>query len=195
MPVLRKALSVGCNFTLIPLKIPKMTRKILMLILLLFINIENYGQNLLETNGSILVIESVFQKKTVEGDSVSVKINNTSSYDKGFTIEVESLIEETGSFYYNTVYSAYFNNDTLLLRNLRKAEKNIKKRKLKYVPSRCVLVPYDIKSNSVAAINFMIKGSSIPNGVLIRFVVTSDIVDDKTETTYSKPIKVFTSPM
>ena len=169
-----------------------MTRLIMVTFYFLFLITESYGQKSVESKGNVLAIESIFSKKTSMGDTLSVKVKNLTTYDRGFVIEVVELSEEP--YYYNAAYSAYINKDKLFFQKLRAAKKSSRKNNIQYVLPNYLTHPYAIKGNSTTTINFIIKGTSIQNGLLIKLRITSDIVDTDDETIYSDSFKVFSLP-
>ena len=169
-----------------------MTRFLLITAFLLFISIPFYGQHLKPSEGRVLVIDSVFTTTLSSGELLSVKLRNLTPHDRGFTVEAVALSKEP--YYYNAVYSAYLNNDTLFFKALRTAKKVSKEQKIQYILPNYNINPYNIKANSDTTINFIMKGTPIQKGVPLKLIIMTDIVDDDYETVYSDPFQVFSLP-
>lgn len=169
-----------------------MTRLTLIIAFLLFTSLSFYGQDLKQNKGKVLAIDSVFKTTLSSGEMLSIKLRNLTPHDRGFTVEAVALSKEP--YYYNAVYSAYINNDTLFFKELRTAKKVSREQKIQYALPNYNVNPYDIKANSDTTINFMIKGTPIQKGLSLKLKIMTDIVDDDYETIYSDPFQVFSLP-
>lgn len=169
-----------------------MTRLILIVFYFLFSNGQSFGQKSIESKGQVLAIESIFNKTNFKGDTLSLRIKNLTTHDRGFTLEVVELSDEP--YYYNAVYSAYINKDKSFFKKLRAAKKSSKENNIQYVLPNYLKNSYEIKGNSTTTISFMIEGKPVKNGLLIKLRITSDIVNDVYETIYSDSFKVFSLP-
>ncbi len=169
-----------------------MTQRVLVIIFFLSLSCEFFGQSSTQSKGKVLAVDTISNKTSARGDTLSIKVKNLTPYDRGVIIEVVELSDE--SYYYDAVYSAYLNKDTSFFKKLRAAKKLSRKNNIEYVLPNYMTHNYDIKGNSETTISFMIKGKSIRNGVMFKLRITSDIVNGDFETIYSEPFKVFSVP-
>ena len=166
--------------------------RLILTIAFLFIIKSFYGQNTIRNQGKVLAIDSIVKTTVKNGDTLSITVRNLTSQERGFT--VEALLLEKEPYYYNAVYSAYFNNDTLFFKKLRAMQGQAKKTHTQYILPSYQTNPYDIKANSDTTISFIMNGTSMQKGTLLRLKITSDIVSDYYETVYSNPIWVISLP-
>lgn len=157
----------------------------------LFIISHFYGQTI-QHRGNVLTVDSISKFTFQNGDTLSVTIKNLTSQERGFTVEALSL--ENEPYYYNAVYSAYFNTDTIFFKTLRATQKRSKQMHTRYVLPNYRTNPYNIKANSDTTISFIMKGTPMQKGTMLRLRIQSDIVNDDYETIYSNPILVTSLP-
>ena len=167
-----------------------MTRLILTIAFLSIIN-HFYGQ-IIQHRGKVLAIDSIRKTTFQNGDTLLVTIRNLTSQERGFTVEALSLEKEP--YYYNAVYSAYFNTDTAFFKTLRATQKRSKETHTQYVLPNYRTNPYNIKANSDTTISFVMKGTPMQKGTMLRLRIQSDIVNDDYETIYSNPIQLTSMP-
>jgi hypothetical protein len=134
----------------------------------------------------LFIISDVKKNKYYNGDTILFTIKNREHVPRGYTIEAyaETFFTNSKSYelLYNGFYTAYFNNDTSLLMNIkRNIQKNghNKGKRLPVIARN--LIPYPIPADSISRFIFIVKGKATKNAVEIRFSVIPDIVEGEAE--------------
>src|SRR5450432_2491603 len=169
-----------------------MIRTLFIIVFLLFKYNFFYGQGLKQNESNSFLIYPLVKTIYHNRDTLSIKIKNKVSFNRGFTIEAVSLSKEP--YYYSAVYSAYLNFDKLFFKKLEASKKSSGKNKLAYILPDYVLYTYAIRGNEERTINFIIKGTTVKKGILLRLEITSDSIDNNSETIYSNPFYLFSLP-
>lgn len=169
-----------------------MVRKIATITLFLLLNNVFYGQTAQDGKGRVLAIDILNMKPIKVGDTIAVRVRNLSSSGRGFTIQAVSLSKEP--YFYNSVYSAFFNNDGLFFQKLEASQKKSKKDKLSYILPNYEVHLYEIGSQSEKLLNFIAKGTPLQKRVPIKLRITTDIIADKADTIYSEPLYFLSVP-
>lgn len=151
-----------------------------------------YGQTTQTVTTTTLAVDILTKKAVKVGDTISFRIRNLSSSKRRFTIEATS--SKTSPYYENAVYSAFFNRDSVFSKNLKISQQLSKKEKLPYVLPDYVLHAHEVEGNSEQYFSYIVRGTPIKKKVLIRLRITSGIVAEKEEITYSRPLPVFVIP-
>jgi hypothetical protein len=167
-----------------------MVKAVIIIILSFSITHFTFGQN--QNKISRLTISDILGKNYHNGDTLSLKIKNTDSTQRTITIEAISLVKEP--YYYNSVYSAYFNNDSLFFKKLNSSKAASTKNKVYYALPSYEFSPYVLNGNEEQTINFIIKGKSKIKGTPIKFRITSILINFETEVQYSNSFYLFSTP-
>jgi hypothetical protein len=169
-----------------------MTKTVLTLTFLLLIQSVLWGQTTRSEKAKVLAVNVSAKKFIKAGDTITVRIKNLSSFNRGFTIEVVSLGKAPE--YESAVYSAFFNADSLFFQKLRRSQALSKSKNVGYLLPDYELHPYEINGSEEKLLTFVVSGKSSPKTVRIKLRITSDIIDNESETVYSAPLTVLWIP-
>lgn len=167
-----------------------MIKVVFLTIILFLLTAFSYGQN--QKKLSSLIIDSFLKKNYHIGDTLSLKIKNMEPTQKTITIEAVSLIKEP--YYYNSIYSAYFNNDTLFFKKLKTVKRLSTQNKITYVLPQYELSPFILTGLEERIFNFIIKGKSKIKGMPLEFRITSILANLQSEIHNSSPFYLFSTP-
>jgi hypothetical protein len=169
-----------------------MTRTILILTLSLLLHHIVSGQTFKSEQGKVLTVGVSAKKIIKPGDTIIVRIKNLSSANRGFTIEAVSLGKVPE--YENALYSAFFNADSSFFQKLKMSKALAKSENIGYILPDYELYPYEIEGNAEKLLIFVARGKALQKGVRLKLRITTDIIEEKSETVYSAPLTVLSIP-
>jgi hypothetical protein len=152
-----------------------------------------WGQTIKSEKANILTVYVSAKKIIRVGDTIIVRVRNLSSANRGFTIEAISLGKEPE--YETAVYSAFFNSDSSFFQTLKASQKLSKSDNIGYILPDYELYHYEIEGKTERLLTFVVGGRSLQKGVRLKLRITTDIIEDKSETVYSDPLTVLASPI
>ena len=155
-------------------------KKLLSLSGVIFFPILLFGQNKLN-NAPIIIISDVKKTHFYLGDTVRFTIKNTTSHNRGYTIEAISMssTSEPNKIFNNQLYTAYFNNDTSFFIRLKKSRQASKKKDINFIIPDYTTIPYNVTNNSLSIFHFVVHGKKIPKGIKVKLRIFPDIIDDE----------------
>ncbi|OQP51977.1 hypothetical protein A4H97_25500 [Niastella yeongjuensis] len=151
-----------------------------------------YGQASNGGRTNILAVDFLTKRTITAGDTILMKVRNLSSASRGFTIEAVSMNKEPG--YESAVYSAFFNNDNSFFQKLEASKKLSKKEKLPYVLPDYKLRTYELEGYSERLLTFIVKGIPLRKGIPVKLRITTDIINDESETVFSDVLTISSMP-
>jgi hypothetical protein len=173
-------------------KLKVMPKTILTLAITLLLHNMLLGQTIRNDKAMDLTV-GISAKKTIKaGDTITIRVKNLSSANRGFTIEAISLGKEPE--YETAFYSAFFNSDSSFFQKLKTTRTLSKSENIGYTLPDYELFPYQIKGNAERLLTFVVRGKPLKKGVRLKLRITTDIIEEKSETVYSAPLTVLASP-
>lgn len=151
-----------------------------------------WGQTTRSEEPKGLTLSISAKKFTKVGDTITVRIKNLSSSNRGFTIEAVSLGKKPE--YESAVYSAFFNADSSFFQKLKASQELLKSENIGFILPDYELHPYEIVGKTEKLLTFVVRGKALQKNVRLRLRITTDIIEDNSETVYSAPLTILSIP-